>query len=276
MEFANSNDLVLTNTLFRHKMAHRTTWECPLRKNETNYVTANGKKEIRRNPYRNQIDYIMINNKYRRYVHDSRSYNGIATTTDHKMVMTKLDLKIYMEGDKTTNNNRNINIKSITNETNANKYRDVVTNKINSQPKSTEPDKMWNDITKICKESALETLGTVSKKKKSTNPIIQQLSQEQQKLKKDKDSAATSIQKQQIGAKRNNIMKEIHRLLREEEENEINDKLQQIENHKNNPAKMFEAARQLHNMGNKKTLTIENEAKELITNPKEQIKLVTS
>ena len=46
----------LTNTKLKHKMCHRTTWTGPERRNE--FKDKNG--EIRRNPFRNQIDYILI------------------------------------------------------------------------------------------------------------------------------------------------------------------------------------------------------------------------
>ena len=54
--FALLNDLVLTNTMFKHKMCQRTTWTGPERRNEFK----DKKGEIRRNPFRNQIDYILI------------------------------------------------------------------------------------------------------------------------------------------------------------------------------------------------------------------------
>ena len=55
-EFALLNDLFLTNIKFKHKMCHRTTWIGPERRNE--FKDKYG--EIRRNPFRNQIDYILI------------------------------------------------------------------------------------------------------------------------------------------------------------------------------------------------------------------------
>ena len=42
---------IITNTLFQHKICHRTTWTAQLR----NFITWNG--EERNNPPRNQIDY---------------------------------------------------------------------------------------------------------------------------------------------------------------------------------------------------------------------------
>ena len=51
LEFARSNRLILFNTLFYHKMAHRTTWESP-----------------GNNPVRNQIDYILVKQNARKLV----------------------------------------------------------------------------------------------------------------------------------------------------------------------------------------------------------------
>ena len=54
LDFAKENELILTKTLFPHKLAHRTTWSSIERVNEHNHSDGT----IRRNPYRNQIDYI--------------------------------------------------------------------------------------------------------------------------------------------------------------------------------------------------------------------------
>ena len=55
------NELFLTNTTFQHKMAHRTTWVCPER------IEPHKNKDgtTRRNPYRNQIDYIIMRKQQR-------------------------------------------------------------------------------------------------------------------------------------------------------------------------------------------------------------------
>ena len=67
-EMCMRNGIVLTNTMFKHKMSHRTTWEGPSRINEQ--LDKNG--EVRRNPYRNQIDFIMMRNTHRLFIQDSR------------------------------------------------------------------------------------------------------------------------------------------------------------------------------------------------------------
>ena len=59
LEFANRNSLILSNTLFQHKMAHRTTWIGPERINSNTKIP------------KNQIDYIMGKTNEREYFLDS-------------------------------------------------------------------------------------------------------------------------------------------------------------------------------------------------------------
>ena len=63
LELCAKNNMVITNTLFAHKLTHRTTWTAPMRE----FKTKDG--EIRRNPVRNQIDYIIVRKK-----HETPSY----------------------------------------------------------------------------------------------------------------------------------------------------------------------------------------------------------
>ncbi len=50
------NEMILTNTQFYHKMAHRKTWVCPERQERHRDRDGN----FTRNPSRNQIDYTLI------------------------------------------------------------------------------------------------------------------------------------------------------------------------------------------------------------------------
>ena len=68
LELCERNELILTNTMFQHPIKHRTT--CRLRKHQI---------EPRRNPVRNQIDYIIMRRSDMNKVSDSRSYNGTQT-----------------------------------------------------------------------------------------------------------------------------------------------------------------------------------------------------
>ena len=82
-------DLCITNTFFQHKLGHRTTWIAPMR----SFKTYDGTE--RRNPIRNQIDFIIIQKQIKHLVTNSRSYGGINTNTDHKMVIMNINLEEY-------------------------------------------------------------------------------------------------------------------------------------------------------------------------------------
>ena len=146
LELCTRNDLVLTNTLFCHKLCHRTTWTCPERKNSA-----------RKNPYRNQIDYIIVNNKFKSLLIDSRSFGGIETQTDHKLVKAKLKLNWYKAYQKENSNaNRTkLDIGKLKNEETKTAYQkqieEIIQNEYNSD---TDPQNIWNSITNSCKESA--------------------------------------------------------------------------------------------------------------------------
>ncbi len=90
LECMKTNDMILTNTLFRHKLSQVTTWEAPERTLNSNKKTLLGPDgHPRRNPFRNQIDYIAIKSEFRRFVIDSKSSSNFTTETDHRMVKMK-------------------------------------------------------------------------------------------------------------------------------------------------------------------------------------------
>ena len=54
------NEMTITNTLFPYKMSHRTKWTAPERVNDIKHFDGT----IRKNPFRNQIDYIIVKKKH--------------------------------------------------------------------------------------------------------------------------------------------------------------------------------------------------------------------
>ena len=86
-QFALLNDLSLTNT----RCVIETTWTGPERRSE--FKDKNG--EIRRNPFRNQIDNILIKGRDLPFVRNSCLYGGIGLNTDHKLVKAKLQIEWF-------------------------------------------------------------------------------------------------------------------------------------------------------------------------------------
>ena len=71
------NNLILTNTIVKHKLSHITTWQSP-----ENPETMTRYGTLRQNPIRTQIDYIIVRKADLKLVTNSRSYSSINTRTD--------------------------------------------------------------------------------------------------------------------------------------------------------------------------------------------------
>jgi hypothetical protein len=68
-DFFAFNKLKITNSFYRHKDIHKFTWE------------ASGTKSI--------IDYIIINDRLKRNIEDTRVFRGSEINSDHKLVESK-------------------------------------------------------------------------------------------------------------------------------------------------------------------------------------------
>lgn len=85
VEWAQTNDLVITNTMFTQPIRRRWTWKQP---------GEDGAK--------NQVDYILINKRFRNSILFAKTYPGADCYTDHRLVMAglKLKLKIIKRGQR--------------------------------------------------------------------------------------------------------------------------------------------------------------------------------
>lgn len=93
----------LTNTFFKHKPIHQTTWESP--RSYKNVIDSKTGK-IRKNPYRNQIDYIIVRNTNKIKIQDSKSTIDKVTKSDHKPVIIKTNLTFKQKHKKTDINKK--------------------------------------------------------------------------------------------------------------------------------------------------------------------------
>ena len=176
LQMASRNELILTNTLFEHKMAHRTTWTAPEKHTTT-----------RRNPVRNQIDYIMIRSAHRCFLQDARSYNGTEVYSDHSLVISKMDINWYKKTKHNSKRCKKINLEKLRDIETRDKYKQSVEAKIkslNNDDMELSVQDKWNNINKACKDASEEILGFIqpSNKCATDSPEIKILSQEQKEL----------------------------------------------------------------------------------------------
>ena len=82
IEFCKLHNLLITNTIFKHKPSHQTTWISPLPPTFP-----------RKNPYRNQVDYILLRKNINSKIFDSTSFNSNFTRSNHKPAIAKIQIK---------------------------------------------------------------------------------------------------------------------------------------------------------------------------------------
>ena len=213
LQLAARQDLVLTNTLFDHKQAHRTTWTCPERK----VCDKNG--SVRRNPYRNQIDYIIVRTNFRSQINNSRSYGGHITKSDHKLVIceTVQNFKWHQVYKDKRDHNK-LDIYKLRDRDIKLEYQKRVCDKLSSPEISDNTSDInptqaqWNNIVTACIESAKSCLASSKdyNTRKDFDPVIKELSEKQHQLRLDIESSTNSEKRKEIKAKRNKILKEIH------------------------------------------------------------------
>ena len=238
LETCKRYDLTITNTLFKHKMCHRTTWIAPFR----NFVTKTG--ENRRNPVRNQIDYIIVRNSHRRFVTNSRSYGGIETETDHKLVKMELRVEWYKLKSKELKKD-NIDISNFTNKDKKEEFQKLIVKEIEKVKEQTTAQGKWDKMREISKETGKKVFGVKTRQSEHKDEELQTLSLKAKKLRKDaeacEDSETRLLKNEE--AKKTKIA--IKRKIKEIEEKKLEEKLNVIENSKDDSTRYYKAIKEI-------------------------------
>ena len=272
LQYAKENDLVLTNTLLPHKLAHRTTWKSLERINP--HLTHDG--TTRRNPYRNQIDYIIIKNMHKVLIKNSRSYGGISIQTDYKFVKATLKLDWYrMKQQKIKS--VTYNIEKLKDPDIRNTYSVELNKKLASYEHQNEkPTISWNRIAIACKETAKHVLGLKHNQHKTSTSIeIRELSSQQKKLKNDAESTTDKTKRLQLKQQRNSVMRQIKQQLKMETNAKLDKELQDVERYKDDSNKCYQEIRKINSQKPKKTLAIFDEQNQFVASETEQLQIIT-
>ena len=122
IEFCVMNNLKITDTFFKHKSIHLTTWQSPAQ-----YINIIDCKTntLRRNPFKKQIDYILVRNNTNTKVFDSKATISTTTNSDHKSVIAKIMIKWKYQS-KTRSSNKRFNIYYMKNKNIRNSYQNAM------------------------------------------------------------------------------------------------------------------------------------------------------
>ena len=263
IEICYRNDLILLNTIYKHKMSHRTTW--------TSNLTP---KFPRKNPYRNQIDFIIIRKKHLTQAQDARSYGGITTSTDHKLVKASFKLTWYKV--KYHKPERKPQTGKLRDKDIGQAYKEKANELLKEYSKKDEtPQDKWTRICQACHEAAETTIPKPDKRGNFDIKEIEELSSKQKKLKNDIESTSDENRRKTLKKERKTIQKEIRSILQQKEKEKLDAQLEFIEQVKDDSQKMFQAIKEINKQSGKRKLLVDGEEGQT-SNPKQQVKIVTS
>ena len=231
IDFCSINHLFISNSAFQHPARHITTWESQIKVDN---------KIVK---IYNQIDYIICQENQKHLLCNSRSYSNTLTNTDHRIVVTEMNIqmhRIYKKDNKRKEKPFNSQLLTM-NEDIRNQYKNELRTKIEQQIE-------WNDIQKSITSTAQTTIGYLNKVPNSNNIYcdnIAVLSQQQKHLRL-KISNCKKVEKVKImKAERNKILHQIQHKVKEHKEQLLNNKLSDINDAKGN-AQMFKAVKILN------------------------------
>ncbi len=116
-------------------------------------------------------------------------------------------------------------------------------------------------------------LGRTERKKKVEDPEIADLSNKQKKLKDDIEACRSKKQRENLKVQRNRILSKIHQRVQKKDTEKIIERIEEIENHKEDSNRMFQVVRQLQSKDKNKILV--NAESGVTASEKKQVEIVT-
>ena len=204
--FCTTNNLFVTNTAFKHRASHITTWANQRTdpKDPTKTVTIY-----------NQIDYILCNKDIKSTLINARSFSGSETTSDHRLVICKMSINRYkLFKNKPKANRKQIDSAELArNKQKQQIYKVALENKL-SQTETTN----WKQIEQAIIETATETVGYKQKHQRHRvhNPEIERLSRQQKEIRLAISQTDNNDKVKELKQQRNRILHQIENSLNEQ------------------------------------------------------------
>ena len=210
IDFLSPNNFHACNTFFNHKLAHFTTF------------TSNLTNPTRINPYRSQIDFILVHTNWKTCNTNARSHAGTIANSDHRLVTAQFKI-IWTKIFKTPINNKNIIATHLSEKDNPEKYKNYINKHIEEISKSNSNQNKWNTIFKICIEASenLKPPKAKCNNKKDNNEEIEELSTYQKDLRLLIEKQTNREKKKKLKADRNYALHSIQRIIKRNKENKF-------------------------------------------------------
>lgn len=214
IEFLLHNGLFASNTAFQHASRHKTTWTGWVKDRHAPPHSAATR------PVYNQIDYILCKTTSKPLLTDARSYGGATTSSDHKLVIARLQFANMPLVWKTSPQRNTVayNIEQLTSDTLLQEaYCEELHTRVSATKPANNPNKALTDLLNSVKISAATTIGTVptSKRKRICyDPLVISLSKQQKQLRLQIEASQDTHHRTSLRHRRGAILKQINHRLR--------------------------------------------------------------
>ena len=196
VEFCQNNSMFVANTFFQQPKRRLYTWTSP------------------GGQYRNQIDYVLCNQRWRSSIQISKTRPGADCGSDHELLLAKIRIKLKKTG-KIIGPSR-YDLSNISHE-----YTMKVKNRFEGLDLVDRiPEELWTEIRDIIKDEAIKNISKRKKQKKAKwlSAEALKVAEERRKAKGNGDEIKFS----QLNA-------EFQRMARRDKEKHINEQCQEIE-----------------------------------------------
>ncbi|XP_029654954.1 uncharacterized protein LOC115228525 [Octopus sinensis] len=235
IQFCSAFDLFISNTAFDHRARHKTTWT-GARKDKNGNIY----------PIYNQIDYIICRRIMKNILSDARSYDGLETSSDHKLVVTRIVLKRLhgTVGVQRTGQMETIDTeKLVYDKSKRIEYSENLRREINKIDISQPANIIWTETVLAMKKTSLSILGPVHKRKYLHNNLeIESFSIEQKRLRLELSKTLTANRKKELKTQRGRILKKIKTIQKRQLRKEVEEQVAEIEKYKDG-TRMFQPVR---------------------------------
>ncbi|XP_023224327.1 craniofacial development protein 2-like [Centruroides sculpturatus] len=153
IDFCREKGLTVMNTWFKHHERRLYTWKAP------------GSRGIE---VRNQIDFILINHRYRNTITNIKTYPGADCGSDHNLLLSVIRVKL--KHIKRNRNDKRLRIDDLKINNIREKYESMTNNRLQNLNLEGNVEELWENMKGEIKESAYQVLG--EERRKARRPWI--------------------------------------------------------------------------------------------------------
>ena len=264
LNFCIERNLFISNSAFKHKSCHQTTWQGQIKKDN---------KIIQ---VYNQIDFILIPKHMKKNLTDARSFGGTLTNSDHRLVKANINFhgKPYRKPPLPKKPVK-FHTNSLQNERVRAEFRACAEHLHQSRTHlPSTPQATLDNINATLLEAAQETLPPVDRRHgKHFCPEIEELSRRQKEIRLLINNSNNDETSKSLKTERNKILNQIKTKSLENANNRIDNLVEEIENCSPGSAQMYQAVKAIFRKP-PKPITVKNEEGALVENDAEKVNIL--